>query len=107
LRSQFSTTLSASRRGRGITAVSNIFGSNSFDTALLALVAAMSSGPLFADALIPTIFAAGLGIILTAIYLVGMLERKDRTILRMGWDSAAVLVLGTLGIWMMFELGSS
>lgn len=40
------------------------------------------------------------GIVVTAIYLLGMIEWKDRTIWRMGIDSAAVLVcyLGSLGV---------
>jgi cation:H+ antiporter len=77
---EMSTTIAASRRGHGITAASNIFGSNGFDVALLALVAAVASGPMFADALIPSLFAASLGMLVTAIYLVGLLERQDRTV---------------------------
>jgi cation:H+ antiporter len=104
---EVSTTIAASRRGLGITAASNIFGSNSFDVSLLLLVALVADGPMFASAPIPAVFASGLGIVLTAIYLVGMLERKDKTVLRMGWDSALVLVLGLLGIWTMYALGTS
>jgi cation:H+ antiporter len=103
---EVSTTLAANRRGHGVTAASNIFGSNSFDVSLLLLVALMTQKPLFADALIPSLFAASLGIILTAVYLIGLLERQDRTILRMGWDSAAVMLLGFGGIWIMYVLGA-
>ncbi|HEX5659260.1 MAG TPA: hypothetical protein VFX59_18830, partial [Polyangiales bacterium] len=103
---ELSTTLSASRRGHGVTAVSNVFGSNSFDVALLILVALISEGALFADALVPTVFSAGLGIVLTTIYLIGMLERRDRTLWRMGWDSVAVIVLGSLGVLAMYALGA-
>ena len=103
---EVSTTVAAARRGHGITATSNIFGSNGFDVALLALVAFTAGGPLFAEALVPTIFAAGLGILVTSIYLVGLLERRDRTIARMGFDSALVLLVGLGGIWIMFALGS-
>jgi cation:H+ antiporter len=103
---ELSTTLTANRRGHGVTAVSNVFGSNTFDVALLLLVALCSEGALFADALIPTVFSASLGIVLTVIYMMGMFERRDRTVLRMGWDSAAVLVLGMLGVLAMYALGA-
>lgn len=103
---ELSTTLTASRRGHGVTAVSNVFGSNSFDVSLLLVVALCSEGPMFADALIPTVFSVSLGIVLTVVYLIGMLERRDRTVLRLGWDSAAVLVLGILGILAMYALGA-
>jgi cation:H+ antiporter len=98
------TTMSAARRGHGLAAASNIFGSNAFDVALLGLVAGLAQGPIFAGFLIPSVFAASVGILLTGIYLLGMLERQDRTIARMGWDSAAVLLLGFAGIWVMFLL---
>jgi cation:H+ antiporter len=102
---EIATTIAAARRGHGITAVSNIFGSNGFDVALLALVAVTAGGPMFADALVPTVFAAALGVLVTAIYLIGLLERQDRTIVRMGWDSVLVLALGFGGIAIMFALG--
>jgi cation:H+ antiporter len=101
---EISTTLSAARRGHGLAAASNIFGSNAFDVALLGLVAGLAQGPIFAGFLIPSVFAASMGSLLTGIYLLGMLERQDRTIARMGWDSAAVLLLGFAGISVMFLL---
>lgn len=104
---EVATTFAAARRGRPVTAASNIFGSNGFDVALLALVAALATGPIFSEALLPSLFAATLGVVLTAIYLIGMLERRDRAVLRMGWDSIAVLVLGTLGIGVVYALGAS
>lgn len=43
-------------------------------------------------------FAATLGMVVTCIYLIGLLERRDRTFLRMGYDSAAVLVTYAVGV---------
>lgn len=102
---EISTTVAATRRARDIAAASNIFGSNSVDVALLLVVGLLTDGALFAEALVPSVFAACLGIVLTAVYQLGVLERGDRSLLRMGWDSIAVLVLGILGIWVMFALG--
>ncbi len=101
---ELSTTLTAARRGRNLTAVSNIFGSNGFNTALLFIIAIVASEPIFKGFLHEVIAATSLGIFLTAIYLLGMLERRDKTIIRMGWDSAAVLVIGLMGMWVMYAL---
>jgi cation:H+ antiporter len=102
---EVATSFTAARRKRGLAAVSNVFGSNSFDVALLGLVALLVDGSLFADFMVPAVFAAALGITLTGIYLLGMLERRDRAILGMGWDSALVMLLGISAMWIMFLLG--
>jgi cation:H+ antiporter len=49
-------------------------------------------------------FAAALGIFMTGIYLWGMLEWEDRTVLRMGWDSAAVVILYLIGSFALYQL---
>jgi cation:H+ antiporter len=36
--------------------------------------------------------------VMTSIFVWGLLERRDWTVLRMGWDSLSVLVLCVLGI---------
>lgn len=101
---EIGTTVVASRRNRGVTAMSNIFGSNAFVLALLGLVAIVHGDGIFREDFIPAIFAAALGMILTLIYLVGMLERRDRTLLRIGIDSWVVMIVGSGGMWVMFQL---
>ena len=49
-------------------------------------------------------FGAILGICLTTLFLIGVLERRDRTILRMGYDSAAVLVVYFGGLAILYGL---
>lgn len=39
-----------------------------------------------------------LKVVMTSIFVWGLLERRDWTVLRMGWDSLSVLVLCVLGI---------
>jgi hypothetical protein len=39
-----------------------------------------------------------LGVLLTSLVLYGLIERRDRTILRMGYDSVAILFVYLLGI---------
>ena len=51
-----------------------------------------------------SIFGALLGIVLTALFVIGMAERGDKTILRMGYDSAAVLVCYSAGLIVLFSL---
>lgn len=102
---EISTTLSAARANNDEMAFSNIFGSSAFVLLLLAVVG-LASG---SDAIIQTAspsaqFAAGLGILVTCIYLWGLLERRDRTVLRMGWDSAAVLVVTVAGTAILYAL---
>jgi cation:H+ antiporter len=101
---EISTTLAAARRGRTDTACSNIFGSNSFDVSLVALVAALSTGSIFAGVLTQTVFAAGLGIALTTLYVMSMLERFDWTFARLGWESIGVVALGLGGLVGMYAL---
>lgn len=98
---EISTTLGAVRRGNHEMAVANILGTNCLEVALFALAdACYQSGPILAAVDRSSIFAGTLGMIVTAIYLVGLLERRDKTVLRMGLDSLAVLAvyLGGLGI---------
>jgi cation:H+ antiporter len=95
---EISTTTSAVRNGNYSLAYSNIFGSNAFDVALLLPAALIYQDVLFQEVPNAIIYAAGLGVVMTSIFIWGLLERKDWTILRMGWDSLSVLVLCVLGI---------
>lgn len=98
---ELSTTISAARLGNYSMAVSNIFGSNALMIMLIFIAdIAYRQGPILETVGASSLFAAATGIVVTAIYLLGMIEWKDRTIWRMGIDSAAVLVcyLGSLGV---------
>lgn len=50
------------------------------------------------------LFAAALGMVVTSIFLLGMLERRNRTVLRMGYDSAGVLTTYGAGIVALYFL---
>ena len=49
-------------------------------------------------------FGALLALLLTAFYLIGMLERRDRTVWRMGWDSMAALAAYAAGVVVLYGL---
>jgi cation:H+ antiporter len=98
---EVSTVLTAARAGLYTMAVSDIFGTNLFDVTLLFVVDAVAGGePVLNNAGRFSTFAAIIGITVTMMFVAGVAERRDRTILRMGIDSAGVLVtyLGSLVI---------
>jgi len=96
---ELSTTLAAVRQGNHQMAVSNILGTNCLEVALFFLADVFyRGGPILAVTDQSAVFAAAIGLVVTCIYLLGLLERRDRTILRMGYDSVAVLVTYGAGI---------
>ena len=89
---EVSATIASARIGRLDMAVSNIFGSNAFMLALLVVAdLAYRRGAILTAIDKPSLFAAAAGIFVTAVYLAGMMERRDRTIFGMGIDSLAVI----------------
>ena len=50
------------------------------------------------------VISALLGATLIGIFMVGLLEHRDRTILRMGYDSAAVIVVFGLALLVVSSL---
>jgi cation:H+ antiporter len=49
-------------------------------------------------------FAVLLAILVTALFVAGLAERRDRTVLRMGIDSIAVLVCYVGGVAILYTL---
>ncbi|MBW3624367.1 MAG: hypothetical protein KY468_13245, partial [Armatimonadetes bacterium] len=102
---EVSTTFSAAKNQNYDMAVSNVFGSNSFNVAqLFVLGLVYTEAPIFQEVAPSAFFATGMVILVTCVYLWGMLERRNRTILNMGYDSAAVLLLYLLGTWGLFVM---
>jgi cation:H+ antiporter len=85
-------------------AVSDIFGGNAFLPALF-LMASLIGG----DAILPNLKASDiyltvLGIILTGIYMIGMVIHSKKQVLRMGVDSLVVVIVYLLGLWGLITL---
>ncbi|SHI29217.1 sodium:calcium antiporter [Wenxinia saemankumensis] len=98
---EVSTVLAAMKRGRYVMAVSDIFGTNLFDIALIFVLDLFYAGPPILSELDSfSILAATLGTLVTALYLVGLIERRDPTVAKIGLDSVivAVVYLGGLGV---------
>jgi len=98
-----SSIIGAVRLQRFEMAISDVFGANLFNLGLILLADALfASSPILNHAGRFDILAALLGIVLTAIYLVGLLERENRTILGIGYDSFAVLWVYAAGLVLLY-----
>ena len=95
---EISTGAAAVKLGDYQLAVSDIFGGNSFLPVLL-LLASVLAGRAVLPALQPSdIYLTGLGIVLTGVYVYGLVFRPRREILGMGLDSLVVVVLYVIGM---------
>jgi len=79
-------------------AVSDIFGGNAFLPVLFLLATLISGETVLPRANKTDIYLASLGILLTVVYLCGLIFRPRQRVLRMGLDSLVVLVLYSLGM---------
>lgn len=102
---EISTTVAAVRSRREDVAVSNVFGSNCLDVALLAVVSLMAGDAINGTAMTSAIFTAALGVVLTCIYMFGLLERSDRAVARLGIDSIGVVAVYLVGVAALYGLG--
>jgi cation:H+ antiporter len=95
---EVSTGLSSLRLGDYQLAVSDIFGGNAF-LPVLFLPAGLIAGHAILPQAQPTdIYLTGLGALLTAVYVVGLIFRPRRQLWVMGADSWAVVALYALGV---------
>jgi len=102
---EVSTTIAAARLGAYTMAISNIFGSNLIMLALLLPADAMyREGPLLAQAGRAEMLTLVAGIVVTAIYVAGLLVRRKPQILGMGADSACVAVVYLASLVMLYAL---
>lgn len=100
---ELSSVLEGVRLRRYTMAISEVFGTNLFNVTIIVYVDALHRGkPVLAEAGAFSVTAALLGLVLTSIFLVGMLERRDRTVLRMGYDSFAVVLVYLAGLALLY-----
>ena len=96
---ELSTAIAAVRIRRVELAIGDILGGNMFDVTLILLIDILAAGPLvFNQVDRSAMVAALLGILLTMLVLIGLLERRDKAMLSMGYDSIAVLVAYCAGM---------
>jgi cation:H+ antiporter len=102
---EISTGLGSVRLGDYQLAVSDIFGGNAFLPVLFLLATVLAGRSVLPQAQDTDIYLAGLGILLTAVYITGLIFRPRRQVLGMGVDSLAVLVLYGIGIAGLLTIG--
>ena len=95
---EVSTGLTSVRMGDYQLAVSDIFGGNAFLPVLFLMASLLSGIAVLPQAHDTDIYLTGLGILLTAVYIYGLIFRPRRRFLRMGVDSLAVLCLYLIGL---------
>lgn len=95
---EVSTGLTSTWMGDYQLAISDIFGGNAFLPVLFLLATLLSGAPILPAAHKSDIYLTALGIVLTIVYMVGLIFRPRRLRLRMGIDSLAVLVIYAIGI---------
>ncbi|WP_334164129.1 sodium:calcium antiporter [Phenylobacterium sp.] len=102
---ELSSAIGAVRLKRPQMAMGDVLGGNMFNLALLGLVDVFYREAPVLGTLGPfSVVAACLGALICAVYVVGLVERRDRTVLRMGFDSAAVLAIYGIGLVVLFLL---
>lgn len=102
---ELSTTISAVRLQEYRLAFSNIFGTNIFTIGFVFLADLFyKKGPILNEVNEFSLFAAILGIVLTAIYMIGLSLRLKKTLLNMGYDSILVIITYLSGVAVMLTV---
>lgn len=102
---EISTVVTSMRRRRYQLALAGIFGGSLFNVMLVFVADLLyGGGPALREVGRFALAASLLGAVLSAIYLVGLLERRDRTIARMGIDSVTVLFCYAAGLVLLYRL---
>ncbi|HEX2256252.1 MAG TPA: sodium:calcium antiporter, partial [Afifellaceae bacterium] len=102
---ELSSIVAALRMHRYEMAVGDIFGTNLFNIALIFVAdLAYPGGPVLAEATAFEAVAALIALVMTGIFVLGLLERRDRTILRMGYDSLASIAIYAGGLLLLLSL---
>lgn len=90
---ELSSIFAALKLRRYELAIGDIFGTNLFNILLILLAdATHRSGAVLGETGAFEVAGAILAVLMTGIFVTGLLERRDRTILRMGYDSALSIV---------------
>ena len=101
---ELSTGLASVKAGAYNLAFSDIFGGNAFLPVLFLLANLLSGQAVLPEAKNTDIYLAGLGILLTVIYIYGLIFRPRRQILHMGIDSFLVIIVYAVGIVGLFAI---
>lgn len=101
---ELSTVIAAMRLRRYEMAIADILGTSMFNILLIVLVDAVFRGPpVLRLAGEFSLLAALLGVLMSTVYLIGLVERSNRTVARFGVDSLVILVIYAGGMLLLFQ----
>lgn len=102
---ELSTVTAALRLRQYEMAIADIQGTSMFNLVLIALIDALYAGPAVLGIVGNfTLLATLLCILMGTIYLIGLIERSNRTIARFGVDSIVILLCYIGGLYLLFQL---
>ncbi|MCY0904663.1 sodium:calcium antiporter [Arthrobacter sp. H14-L1] len=104
---EISTGLTSVKQGDYKLAFSDIFGGNAFLPVLFLVAVLISGKPVLPQAQATDIYLTALAILLTLVYVLGLIFRPKKKVLAMGMDSLVVLALYLLGIAGLFAVAST
>jgi cation:H+ antiporter len=104
---ELSTGLQSIRQGDDQLAVSDIFGGNAFLPVLFLFATLLSGRAVLPTAQATDIYLTGVGMLLTVVYVAGLLFRPARRVLGMGLDSLVVLTLYAAGVAGLFAIAGT
>jgi cation:H+ antiporter len=101
---EVSTGLTSVRNGDYQLAMSDIFGGNAFLPVLFLVATLISGKAVLPQAQATDIYLTAVAILLTLVYVAGLLFRPRRRIGRMGIDSVAVVILYVVAVAGLFAI---
>lgn len=102
---ELSATLAAVQIGAYSLAVSNIVGSNALMVGLFFVAdVTFTGGPILEEVDRSAVFGAAAGVVATAIYLAGLIERRNRRVWRLGLDSIAMAAFYVVNLGVVWIL---
>lgn len=104
---EISTGLTSVKQGDYKLAFSDIFGGNAFLPVLFLAAVLISGQPVLPQAHATDIYLTALAILLTLVYMLGLIFRPQRKLLGMGVDSLVVLILYLVGLAGLFAVAST
>jgi cation:H+ antiporter len=104
---ELSTGLTSVKNGDYQLAVSDIFGGNAFLPVLFLLATVLSGQAALPQAHDTDIYLTALAMLLTLVYMGGLIMRPSRRVARMGADSLVVLALYVVGLLGLFAISAS
>ena len=100
------TSIYAVRQGSFGMAIGNILGSNMLNVVIVPICDIFTPGINFLSAVsMNNILPAAVGILMTAIVIVGIIYRSKKSFLRLGLDSIAIVIIFVVGSYLLFCMG--